>query len=110
MGAKNRLFQWGFIVAGAAVMMLACLGTPSFFLAQEHNTGSYSAEAVIWPADLNRVGKDQLMLLDGMSDTLAGRIIAYREEHGGFQSVEELDQVRGIGEKRMAAWGKYFTV
>ena len=32
-----------------------------------------------------------------------GAILEYREEHGGFGSVEELGQVPGIGEKRLAA-------
>ena len=34
---------------------------------------------------------------------LAGRIIAYREEHGPFASVEELKNVTGIGEGKLAA-------
>ena len=34
---------------------------------------------------------------------VAGAILEYREEHGGFGSVEELGQVPGIGEKRLAA-------
>jgi competence protein ComEA len=34
---------------------------------------------------------------------MAGRILEYRKEHGGFGSVEELGQVPGIGDKRLAA-------
>jgi competence protein ComEA len=46
---------------------------------------------------------EQLDQLDGIGPTLAKRIIEYREEHGGFRSVDELKQVDGIGEKRFAA-------
>ena len=42
----------------------------------------------------------QLDTLDGIGPTLAGRIVQYRTEHGGFQSIDELKQVDGIGEKR----------
>ena len=34
---------------------------------------------------------------------LAQRILDFRAEHGGFRSLEELDQVSGFGPARMAA-------
>ncbi len=34
---------------------------------------------------------------------MAASILKYREQHGGFGSIEELGQVSGIGEKRLAA-------
>jgi competence protein ComEA len=45
----------------------------------------------------------QLDSLDGIGPTLAKRIVAYRESHGGFRSVGQLREVEGIGEKRFAA-------
>jgi len=45
----------------------------------------------------------QLEELDGIGPTLAARIIEYRDAHGGFRSVEELGEVEGIGEVRLAA-------
>jgi competence protein ComEA len=45
---------------------------------------------------------DQLDQLDGIGPTIAGRIIEYRDAHGGFRSVEQLREVDGIGEKRFA--------
>ena len=55
------------------------------------------------PLDLNTATPEQLDQLDGIGPGMAGRILDYRKEHGGFGSVEELGQVPGIGEKRMAA-------
>jgi competence protein ComEA len=43
---------------------------------------------------------EQLDGVDGIGPTLARRIVEYREQHGGFRSVDELRQVDGIGEKR----------
>lgn len=55
------------------------------------------------PADdgkvnINTASKEQLMTLGGIGETKASAIISYREEHGGFQNLEELMQVEGIKE------------
>ncbi len=55
------------------------------------------------PLDLNTATTEQLDQLDGIGPGMAGRILDYRKEHGGFGSVEELGEVPGIGEKRLAA-------
>lgn len=49
--------------------------------------------------DINRAGKEELMTLAGVGETRAQAILAYRETHGSFSSVEELMQVEGIKEK-----------
>ena len=49
--------------------------------------------------DINRAGKEELMTLTGIGETRAQAILAYRESHGKFSSVEELMQVEGIKEK-----------
>ena len=46
---------------------------------------------------------EQLDGIDGIGPTLARRIVEYRDEHGGFRSVDELRQVDGIGEKRFGS-------
>ncbi len=52
---------------------------------------------------LATVTLEQLDALDGIGPTLAGRILEYRAAQGGFRSLEELGEVDGIGEKRLAA-------
>ncbi|MGC5629169.1 ComEA family DNA-binding protein [Georgenia sp. Z1344] len=47
--------------------------------------------------DLNLAGEAELETLPGIGPALAGRITAHREEIGGFTSVDELDDVSGIG-------------
>jgi competence protein ComEA len=58
------------------------------------------------PISLSTATVAQLDTLDGIGPTLAGRIIKYRDAHGGFRSIDELRQVDGIGDKRFAALRK----
>jgi competence protein ComEA len=55
------------------------------------------------PLNLNTATPEQLDELDGIGPATAKTILEYREEHGGFGSVDELGQVPGIGEKRLAS-------
>ena len=52
---------------------------------------------ITFPLDLNTAGKEEFMALPGIGETLAGRILAYREENGRFSHVEEILNVEGIG-------------
>jgi len=56
---------------------------------------------VTFPLDINAAKVEDFMALPGIGETLARRLVDYRKRHGGFRSVEDLRQVRGIGEKRM---------
>lgn len=49
--------------------------------------------------DINQADKDTLMTLTGVGASRAEAILAYRQQHGGFSSIEELMQVDGIKEK-----------
>ncbi len=55
------------------------------------------------PIDLNLASAEDLTLLPGVGPATAERILALRERKGGFESVEELLAVRGIGEARLRA-------
>jgi competence protein ComEA len=52
------------------------------------------------PLDLNHVSVEDLCLIPGIGKSLAREMITYRERRKGFRSVEELKNVRGIGEKK----------
>jgi competence protein ComEA len=54
------------------------------------------------PVDLNTATVEQLDTLPGLGPVLAQRIIEYRSSRGRFESVEELREVTGIGERKFA--------
>lgn len=56
-----------------------------------------SQDTPIIRVNINEADEEALAGLDGIGPSLAGRILAYRSERGGFGSVEELKKVKGIG-------------
>jgi competence protein ComEA len=53
--------------------------------------------------DINTADVTALETLDGIGPALAQRILAYRTAHGGFRTVNDLQNVTGIGPKKFAA-------
>ena len=49
--------------------------------------------------DINTADISGLVTLNGIGETKAEAIIAYREAHGGFKKIEDICEVDGIGEK-----------
>jgi competence protein ComEA len=60
--------------------------------------GAASADA---PVRLSSATPEQLEALDGIGPTLASRIVAWRDAHGGFRTVDDLLDVPGIGPTRL---------
>ena len=53
--------------------------------------------------DINRAMSPEIANVPKVGPSLAGAIIEYRETHGPFVSLEELTDVSGIGDKKLAA-------
>lgn len=60
--------------------------------------------------DINRATAEELQQLPGIGPVLAGRIIAHRDRHGPFRSVEDLLAVTGIGPKLLEQLHPYVLV
>lgn len=60
--------------------------------------------------DINTADAATLEALPGVGPALAQRIVAYRMAHGPFATVQDLDQVSGIGEKGLQRWSSMVQV
>lgn len=52
--------------------------------------------------NINKATKEQLQQLPGIGPAYASRIITWRQENGDFTEKNQLLEIRGIGEKRLA--------
>ena len=66
--------------------------------------------AVNYPLSINTATKEELMTIKGIGESYASRIIAHRQKIGGFTDLEQLLEIKGIGEKRLAQWKPYLKL
>lgn len=59
--------------------------------------------------NINTASVEQLTTLPGVGPKLAARILEYRQKSGAFKSVQELMNVRGIGEKNLKKLEQYLS-
>ena len=71
-----------------------------------HSTGQLGAA----PINLNTATKEQLDELPGVGPVMSQRIVEYRDQHNGFRSVDDLQNVSGIGPKLFADVSPLVTV
>ena len=60
--------------------------------------------------NINTASQSQLETLPGIGPVKAAAIVAYRQEHGAFKSVEDLVKVSGIGKKTLETIQAHITV
>jgi competence protein ComEA len=83
------------LIAGA-VALTAVLFAGSMVSAQQAEKSAAGPAATI---NLNSATVEQLEALPGIGPKTAQLIVEYRQKSGGFKKVEELMNVKGIGEK-----------
>ena len=74
---------------------LSLVSTPA--AAQSKGPSSKPSEAVV--VNLNTATPAQIATLPGIGEKAAKLIVEYRDKNGGFKKIEELMNVKGIGEK-----------
>lgn len=71
---------------------------------------AFAAQFANAALNLNTATKDELVALSGIGPAKAQSIIDYRTQHGGFKSVDELKDVKGIGARRFEKLKPELTV
>lgn len=80
-------------------------------IADKHKEDSNQKASKNYKINLNTASEEELIEnLDGIGPAMAKRIIEYRETNGGFSSIEELMNIKGIGEKRFEKLKNSVTV
>ncbi|MET0553303.1 MAG: helix-hairpin-helix domain-containing protein [Vicinamibacteria bacterium] len=85
---KNR-----FVAAALAALFAVALSAGSGFAAAK--------PAPAGKINLNTATADQLTAVPGIGVKLAARIVEHRQKNGSFKSVQELMNVKGVGEKSL---------
>ncbi|WP_439503752.1 ComEA family DNA-binding protein [Methylophaga sp.] len=67
---------------------------------------AYAADKI----NINTASADELQLLNGVGPSTANAIVEYREQNGAFANVEDLANIKGIGEKKVANIAENVTV
>jgi len=73
----------------------------------------FMAGGMAWAGDavnINSANAKELQKVDGIGAKTAAKIIAYRDEHGSFKSVEGLLKINGFGKKKLKKAGDELTV
>ena len=86
------------VVAGAGGGSAPRAGSPSSPAPSSSAGGAVSPSS---PVDLNTATADELDALPGVGPATAAAILAYRDEHGRFSAVDDLLDVRGIGDAKL---------
>ena len=67
---------------------------------------AYAADKI----DLNTATSEELQMLNGVGPSTADAIIQYRDAHGQFKTIDELANVKGIGDKKLEKLSNDLTV
>lgn len=86
------------------------VSVPVTSFAQDAKQPPAAREKVTAPVNLNTANTTELQTLPGVGAATAGRILEYRQKNGGFKKIEELMNVRGIGEKTFLKLKPMITV
>jgi len=79
-------------------------------IAESTDNTSYSADENDGLISINKASLEELMKLPGIGQTKAQKIIDYRNQYGGFVSVDELTEVSGIGDKTLEKLRPYLKL
>jgi competence protein ComEA len=97
-------------LADGQQVVIGTEGDPTGEVRDGRESGAGSDPSVRATLDLNRANQAQLEQLPGIGPVTAGAILTWRQQHGRFSRVEELQEVDGIGPKTYAQIASHVRV
>ena len=100
-------FTFGFMVGRQTCRTAITVDVPLSLLEEPTRAPETAPAATVpvvrvtFPIDINRADKELFLELPGIGEVMAERIIAYRDKHGAFTSIDELLHVEGMGSKKL---------
>jgi competence protein ComEA len=111
---RSLLIKLAMLVATIAVVLWIGWPVPKEELSQAQPEQSIAVQVPATPpvvavptakavskVNLNRASADELQVLPGIGPVLAQRMVDWRKTHGRYRTVDDLQEVKGIGKKRL---------
>jgi competence protein ComEA len=92
---------------GALLVIVSLAALPARAAKSAPATGSADASGVI---NVNSASAEQIAFLPRVGIKLAERVVEYRKSNGPFKKIEDLMEVKGVGEKLFVALKPHLTV
>lgn len=94
----RQSFKNGLFSALTAVVLTSAVTIAPGAVADDHTNQVEQTEQVIALININQADIKGLMSLKGIGEKKAAAIVEYRNSHGAFNNIEDLTEVKGIGE------------
>lgn len=118
------------LVAVLSVTVVYCILICSLFLFRKHgesvffrpdrlaqltatvsnNDSKHNTSIIHGKININTATAEELTLLPGIGDSIAKRIIEFRNNSGNFLTINDLLKVKGIGEKKLEQISDYISI
>jgi competence protein ComEA len=95
------------LALGTGAIAAVARALPAGSVPVRHDVGGWVAGGKL---DVNTARQGELERIPGIGPSLAARIIALRTARGSFHSLQDLDDVDGIGDKTIAKLEQWLTI
>ncbi len=91
-----RLASW-MVISTMVSSFFLCPMNIALAQAPAHTSGSAIAEKSV---SINKANAEELQVVRGIGPALAERVVNYRQANGGFKTLDQLKEVKGIGDAK----------
>ncbi|MBL4702549.1 MAG: helix-hairpin-helix domain-containing protein [Phycisphaeraceae bacterium] len=99
--AEARLVRWLPLVLVWLIVCIVCISGVRVAINRPLNQQTLPPQTPDFCVDINNESAGELMLLPGVGKTIAQRIVKFRETHGPFTSIQQLNRIAGISHKTL---------